>query len=84
MKIANSIIYFKSLPEYYDKEYRWIKPNTVRIVLEEEDHLIQSSNIVYIQLQNTETGYIFSRLLTDITRFIHNDMIIYIFSWKHT
>lgn len=85
MKIIKNVIYFKSYPEYYDKEVSGIKPNTVRIVDEEEDIEIQefSKNIKdkFIEIGNPKTGDHFGRLLTDITRFEHPPLIIYIFSW---
>ena len=82
MQINNKTIFFYSLPEYYDKEYNGRKSNTVRIVSEEEDALIQVSEFLdYIWITNTETTIGFNRRLTDITRFIYNNLIIYIFSW---
>jgi hypothetical protein len=84
MEINNKTIFFKSLPEYYDKEYSGKKPNTVRIVSEEEDNLIQISEIDFIMIENTVTGKEFIRLLIDITRFVYNDFIIYIFSFDIT
>ena len=81
MEINNNIIFFKSLSEYYDKEYSDKKPNTVRIVSEEEDALIQVSEICYINITNPVNDIAFGRKLNDITRFVYKNLIIYIFSW---
>ena len=84
MKIVNNIIYFKSMPEYYQKEILGIKANTVRIVDKFEDASIQLSELDYIKIVNTETEDFFMRKLRDITRYVYNDqIIIYIFSWRH-
>ena len=84
MKITGNIVTFRSISEYYKKEVDGKKANTIRIISDEEDILIQMSELDYIKIINVETNDVFYRRLTDITRFIHNDMIIYIFSWKHT
>ena len=83
MKIVNNIIYFKSMPKYYDREISGMKANTVRIVDKFEDALIQLSELDYIGITNTETEDFFMRKLSDITRYVYNNqIIIYIFSWR--
>ena len=79
-------IEFKSVPEFYEKEVRGIKPNTVRVVSKKEDKLIADhiANIKYIRIVNTNTTACkksFLVELTDITRFESNGLIMYIFSW---
>jgi hypothetical protein len=79
-------IEFKSLPVHYVKESGGRKSNTVRVVSKEGDKIITEriNEIRYIRIKNTnEVCYkeSFVRELTDITRFIHNDTIMYIFSW---
>ena len=83
MYIENNTIFFKSFPQHYLKEKRGIKPNTMRIMSDSEDKLIQISPINYIYIEDSCDGDSFVRALTDITRFTHDNIIYYIFSWTH-
>lgn len=85
----NTIIKFKSREEYYGKEKKGQKRNTVRSVTEEEDTYLQfiSRDIKFIEISllQSESEY-FIRPLTDITRFEqwHGSIclcVLYIFSW---
>lgn len=59
----------RSIPENWDKEFNGNKPNTIRVL---------DGNDV-IEVENTETGDVFTRRITDITTW--KGMIV--ISWKH-
>lgn len=75
-------IHFKSKSYYFRKEESGIKMNTVRIVNKIEDEQIKRFYIDNIEIEDTLSGKIFTRVLTDITRFMYKDIIFYIFSWN--
>lgn len=85
----NTIIKFKSIEEYYEKEKTGQKRNTVRSVTEEEDTYLQfilrDIKFIEISLLRSESEH-FIRPLTDITRFEEWRgsiclCVLYIFSW---
>lgn len=82
MKFTTTIE-FKSTDTNYRHEVSDEKRNTVRIVTKEEENemLALIINIKYIRIVCTDGIRYFERELTDITRFTHNDTIMYIFSW---
>src|SRR3990167_6176160 len=73
----DNIIKFKSAPENWKKEFSGIKNNTIRKqdrVSDERFRLIKkfmNKNIdkLYIKIENTETGEIFKREVSDVTVF---------------
>ena len=82
-------IEFKSIPDVFDKEQSGIKNNTIRFVNKDEDKEILAiiNNIKSIRIINTndiicETS--FTRIITDITRYVNPDdfKILYIFTWR--
>jgi len=77
------VIVFKSTKDNYKKESSYAKRNTVRIVDESEDIDINAckNELKYIEIVNTKTGDTILRKLTDITRFVNEGTVIYIFSW---
>ena len=82
MKFTTTIE-FKSTETNYRHEASDEKRNTVRIVTEAEENEIRALiiNIKYIRIVCTDGIQSFVRELTDITRFTHNGIIMYIFSW---
>lgn len=78
-------IKFKSIPENWRKEYLNLKRNTIRkwddanderfYIL--EDYLKGDLNLLTIEIENTKTGEIFKREVTDVTKFEE----WYIISW---
>lgn len=80
-------IRFKSIPDYWKKEYLGLKPNTIREIDSTDDvrfevlneFLFGDTNIIDVEIENTETHEIFVRRVTDVTRF--DDY--FIISWVH-
>jgi len=64
---------FKSIPENYGKELDGRKPNTLREKdLEDERYRILGASMVsgefgFIEIENTESGRVFRRQITDVT-----------------
>jgi len=77
---------FKSLPEYYEKEYDGRKPNTIRAVDYETDgrfHALkewsETGELGHICIINSETKDAFMREITDISYW--GEFVI--ISWRH-
>ena len=87
MKIIGTTIFFKSEPENYFKEKHGSKPNTARILDRKDELAVQAARdkLERISITNTYSGRSFERELTDITNFnfTHEDIDIWIFSWKN-
>lgn len=78
-------IKFKSIPEYWEKEYLNLKPNTIRMIEERDirkeildDWLNGKWNLIRIEIENTKTKEVFFREVQDVTKFEG----YYIISWK--
>jgi len=87
MKIECNHIYFKSIPEFYDKEKSGRKPNTIRYPgsalektqFEQFEKYFGNTLYAFITITNTlNPEFTFSRTLTDI--FHYKSM--WVFSWK--
>ncbi len=77
-----SIVEFKSIPIYYNKEKSGIKPNTVREEHELDERfalLRKEPHPQWIKIINRDTEEFFHRRITDVT--IWNRL--FIISWKH-
>lgn len=79
--INHNIVHFKVKPMQYINNESGRKKNIIKIVNSIEDKAIIQSVIKYILIEDAFTDRKFIKELTDITRYIHNDIIIYIFSW---
>lgn len=79
MIINKDTIYFKSLPEFFEKEKDGRKPNTVRSLVpgEYSNFDANRTKIKKICIVNSETREPFFRILTDISEFKN----LVIFSW---
>ena len=82
-------IEFKSNRFVYHKEKNGIKNNTTRIVSQKEDDLLRNklNDIKYIKIVSTfyfsgGLPSFFTRTIKDITRYVQDDIIIYIFTWE--
>ncbi len=78
-------IRFKSIPENWKKEFLGLKCNTVRIIEFDDarsevlrDFMDGLINFVYIEIENTKTHEVFTRLISDVTKFTAS----YIISWR--
>lgn len=88
MKVDGNTIKFKSVPEMFEKERSGRKPNTVRrsddagevAQMEMFARDVCTSRVKCIQIENSETGETFLRLVTDVS--LYGD--IYIFSWMNS
>jgi len=75
MKIEENKIIFKSLPEFWEKEYLNKKPYTVRFLDREEYYLLQKAIKKYgesgllIDIKNIKSGDSFIRRIIDISLF---------------
>ena len=83
MEIKMKTIRFKSIPEYWIKEFNGLKPNTVRVFDDADSRqdviiswLFQPFKLE-VEIENTASGDVFTRTVKDITQF--ND--VYIISW---
>jgi hypothetical protein len=87
MKIIGNCITFYSSPENFRKELYGSKPNTARILDRKEERAVQAAQntLKRILITDTHTEQSFERELTDITNFefTHEDIEIWIFSWKN-
>ena len=88
MKLITTIE-FKSNRFVFKKEVSGIKNNTVRIVSQKEDEKIRNKldEIKYIRIVSTfdfssSLHHEFTRIIKDITRYTHDNAIIYIFTWE--
>jgi hypothetical protein len=88
MKLTTTVE-FKSDRFVYYKEKNGIKNNTTRIVSQKEDDLLKnkSNHIKYIKIISTFYFFdglpsSFTRTIKDITRYVKDDIIIYIFTWE--
>lgn len=79
--INHNIVHFKVKPMQYINNESGRKKNIIKIVNSIEDKAIIQSVIKYILIEDSFTDRKFIKELTDITRYIYNDIIIYIFSW---
>jgi len=71
MKIKENKIIFKSVPEFWEKEFSDRKPYTVRLLdrvdtLLLQDMLDEHDNLL-IEIQNTETEQSFTREVRDVS-----------------
>lgn len=74
-------IKFKSLPRFWIKEKDGRKPNTVRLIPDNDFRFVRlrrESNMI-IEIENTETKEIFKRVITDYSEFGELGII----SWRH-
>ena len=87
MKVKDNLIMFKSIPEMFEKEKDGRKPNTFR--RPNNMHEIVQMDVFarefqkgqkYIQIENSETGEMFVRRLTDIS--FYDGFFIYSWSAK--
>lgn len=76
---------FKSTHENWKKEYLGIKSNTARIFTKKDkrkdvllEYITGNLNMLYVDIENTRTGEVFSRVVTDVTLF---EDYIFIISW---
>jgi len=70
MKIEGDKIIFKSIPEFWEKEFSGKKPYTVRLLSEEEYKLSGIHGMhdkLFIEIQNTETKQSFIREVKDVS-----------------
>lgn len=85
MEITGNTIIFKSSPRCFLKERYGIKPNTVRIIPEQEKENFDKKfhTLEYIEIVNADTDKRIRRELTDISYHdFGNGAIVYIFSWE--
>lgn len=76
------MVKFKSLPEFYFKEKRGLKPNTVREIDYRDERftkLIEGKER-YITIENTKTKECFTRFISDVS--VHKNLMI--ISWVHS
>lgn len=83
MKIINKTIFFKSSSEFFSKEMKGIKNNTVReLTFDEhtqlENLLIDGVEPKLICIESVETGLQFLRTLKDISFYDNR----WIFTWR--
>lgn len=79
MICKGNMIIFKSSPEFYEKEKKGLKNNTVRFLSWQEfSHVQNSENISLIKIVNSLTGDSFCREIKDISQY----QDITIFTWK--
>ena len=79
-------IIFKSLPEFWIKEYEGVKCNTIREFdsPDEREKVLKAymkgnyKPVIYIKIKNTKTGEMFKRVVTDVTLYRG----FYIISWR--
>ena len=87
MKVKDNLIMFKSIPEMFEKEKDGRKPNTFRRP-DNMSEIVQMDAFArefqkgqkYIQIENSETGEMFVRRLTDIS--FYDGFFIYSWSAK--
>jgi hypothetical protein len=79
MKIQGNTIFFKSSPEFFNKEIKNIKNNTIRTLDASEEELLNKmiDEIELIGITSTTTGFTFVRTLRDISFYSG----IWIFTW---
>lgn len=72
---------FKSSPEFFVKERDGLKPNTVRIIEYSDERFLRldSGDVKFIRVFNTETNECFDREITDYSEWKGFAII----SWKH-
>ena len=92
MKIERDTVIFKSAPEFFQKEQKGIKPNTVRILSQPEEEQLNKvkDQLKTIKIISTETGDSFERGITDISlailsndSFCEHECRLFVFSWHH-
>ena len=86
MKIEGDTVLFKSAPEFFQKEQKGIKPNTVRILSQPEEEQLYKvkDQLKTIKTISTETGDNFERGITDITPVVlSKECRVFAFSWHH-
>ena len=87
MKIEGNTVIFKSIPEFFEKEREGIKPNTERIMPDDDFYvlLFHSPKITHIRIINSEMhDRYFNRELTDIS--LISELLgvnLVVLSWKH-
>ncbi len=84
---VEKIIRFKSEPVYFDKEKSGCKNNTIRrwerwdSRFSDLDYFEHGDNM-YIEIENKDTGEVFSRKIRDVTKFLDEYMLFYIITWE--
>jgi hypothetical protein len=85
------VVNFKSIPEYYQKEERGIKNNTVRVWERFDKRFKLLDDFIYgaiddleIKITNTETGESFTRRIRDVTEFEVAGKPLYIITWYNS
>lgn len=75
------IIKFRSIPRFFDKEKRGVKPNTIRRIEDTDPKAALVRVATHIIIENTETGETFTREITDAS---YIEMFgLWDISWKH-
>lgn len=76
------MVKFKSIPAMFVKEKDGRKPNTLRKIdmKDKRFHKLLSQIVNFIEIENSETGEIFQRAITDVTAW--DDWMI--ISWYHS
>jgi hypothetical protein len=90
MNIPTKTIKFKSTPENWIKEYNGLKSNTVRKFTESNDirkeilidWIEGITKIINIEIYNTTTREVFTRRITDVTKFEEIGALYFIISWN--
>ncbi|MCK4268974.1 MAG: hypothetical protein KAW93_00675 [Methanogenium sp.] len=78
MKIEGDNIFFKSRDPFYQKEWRGLKPNTIRSI----DPKLDLSDLKHITIVHKDTDAHFTRVLTDISvvgSVLERELVV--FSW---
>lgn len=84
MSLDWGTIEFRSDPSTYQIEKNGVKTHTVRIVSTQMAKRLDSGAAIRISIRNTETGFCFTRELTNIYK--EEDILghcLYSFTWKH-
>jgi len=89
MNVINDTIYFKSTDEFYFKEKKGIKPNTVRCPINYGDasYIIDfkqriKNETLFIQIANSINPHLtFKRTIRDISKVPNSTF--WVFSWFH-
>jgi hypothetical protein len=81
MDVLDDTIFFKSIPAMYKKERSGEKPNTVRVI--ENDEIVQHVEDFHkINITNIHTNENFTRTLEDVSTSLIKGTRIFIFSWR--
>ena len=84
LRKTQEIVGFKSYPKIWLKEKNNIKPNTVRLVDNEDNRFIKLRENDYstIRIFNTQTNEYFEREIEDVTFFTLGCNELVIISWR--